>query len=266
MTLRVAIVDDEPLARRGLRARLRHFDNVEVAGEYGSAAELLAGDNLANIDALFLDIQMPQVNGLELAEALREREWQGAIVFVTAFSQHAVNAFEAQACDYLLKPIEHSRLSESIERLRSLKNSASATTNCQKLLAVVRKICAKPELPLEQATELDETPRNVVIDVDGKKRVLPLSEIVYVEAAGDYMAIHLAEETIIIRVTLRGLLQQLGASFTQIHRSTAVNLYQVSEFIPNGNGDGEVMLKGGHTVRCSRTYRAPLIERLQQLI
>ena len=222
--LRVAIVDDEAHAREGLRLRLENCDDVSVVAEYDCADAAINDSIDDRCDLVFLDIQMPGMDGLEAAR--RWRDLPLHVVFVTAYSQHAVDAFDTDAADYLLKPVNAKRLSRALQRARK---------------------------------RLDEKPVTVdVVDGTSHHRV-PVNDIDFISAAGDYMCMRVGSETVVTRRTLADLLGELKPhGFMQIHRSTVINRDRIRavEFAPNGGGI--VRLRCGEELGFSRRYRDAL--------
>ena len=260
MNIRALIVDDEALARRGLALRLADHGDVQLVGQYDNAGAALNNIDADRPDVLFLDIEMPGLSGLELATRLPPLACPGGIVFVTAYHQHAVAAFERNACDYLLKPVTRERLGEALQRVRDRLAQQSASEHRDGLLAALRQLRGEPDLTLDDALTIGDS--TLSFTEDGVQHRLPIGEIDYVEAAGDYMCLRAGDRTHVLRRTLAELLDALGPAFVRVHRSAAVNGSRLRRFEPNGHGDGWVVLAGGHRLRCSRTYRGEVLERL----
>ena len=261
MHLKVLIVDDEPLARRGLRLRLAADADVEVVGECSHGGEL--ADAVARLapDLVLLDVQMPGTDGFAALAGLPE-DARPAVVFVTAYDQHAIRAFEAAAIDYLLKPVDEARLRQALRRVREVLQSREADAQRERLLDLLRRMSGRPDLPLEAALDPDamaeaQREREVLSVRDGQ-RVLRLrtQTIRWIEAAGDYMCVHTDGETHVLRATLGELEAQLDPrQFQRVHRSRIVNLKRVSALRPHINGEYFLELDSGHTVKLSRSYR-----------
>ena len=262
--LRVLIVDDEPLARRGLELRLGGHDDVEVVGQAGHGEQAVALAAELKPDIMFLDVQMPGMDGFETLAALPS-EHRPLVVFVTAFDHHAVRAFEACALDYLLKPVEDERLSQSLDRARETLAERGAESQKEKLLALLRQVAGKPDLLLEDVMSEhaeDEMlkDREVLSFKDGGKITRVRAETIrWVEAAGDYMCVHADDDTHVVRATLSDMETQLDPKrFQRIHRSTIVNLQRVKSMRPHMNGEYFLALDSGHEVKLSRSYRDKL--------
>ena len=246
-SLKVIIVDDEPLARRGLRLRLEHLGGVEVVAECGNGREAKEQILALKPDVAFLDIQMPGVTGLELVQLLPKEEIP-QIVFVTAYDQYAVEAFEVNAVDYVLKPIEEDRLSRALERVREKLGSEHIAAQREQLLEAVADLTQESPAALEEklaAGELGNSryPEKIAIKD-------------WIDAAGDYMCVHANGETHVMRITMKELEQQLDPKvFQRIHRSTIVNLKRVREICAHINGEYHLVLNNGERLKMSRSYK-----------
>ncbi|MFO1268148.1 MAG: LytTR family DNA-binding domain-containing protein [Rubrivivax sp.] len=232
--MRVLIVDDEPPARARLRRLLAAAADVQVVGEACDGQEALALAASAQPDALFLDVQMPGASGLDVAASLPDPA--PAVVFVTAFDRYALPAFDAAAVDYLLKPVEPPRLARALQRLRERQQAQAA----------------QRRLP----------PAQLLIPDRGRTHVLAVAEILWLEAADNYVVVHTAERSPLMRRTLAALVHDLGEGFARTHRGAAVALAQVREVQPLDKGDARLVLRDGTTVPCSRQHRAALVARL----
>ena len=261
-TIRALIVDDEALARRGLQHRLRGADDIEVIGEARHGRE--AVDKIRDLepDLVFLDIQMPGMTGFDVVRALRSEELP-AILFVTAYDEHAIEAFEVNAVDYLLKPIEEERLDDALRKARKRLGRRRAKTQKQQLLRLLGQITGEPVEDLGDGTELPGlTPkehRKLAIRDGGRTTWVRQEDIEWVDAAGDYMCVHALGETHIMRKTMKALEAELDADFLQrVHRSTIVNVRCVREMKSHINGEYFLTLENGHTLKLSRTYKDKL--------
>jgi two-component system LytT family response regulator len=242
--IRVLVVDDEPPARAKLRRWLTEERDLEVVAE---AADGLAAAHLiatTRPDLVFLDIQMPDMSGLEVAAQLQAGS-APLLVFVTAHDDHAVEAFDLNAIDYLLKPYDHERFLRALARIRQRLGSAPRE---------------EPAVGLARST-LGPGKRLPVPEGDAL-RLLDVSAIHWLEADDNYVHVHTAEREYLLRRTLQDLLAQLGEQqFARIHRSAAVNFAQIATLKPMPKGDYEVKLRSGATLRLSRRYAHNLLER-----
>ena len=262
--LKTIIVDDEALARRGLKLRLSGRDDVEVIAEARNGHEALDLIREYEPDLVFLDIQMPGMDGFDVLRELSAEDMP-AIVFVTAFNDYAIKAFEANALDYLLKPIEDSRLFEALDRVTENLDQRQALKHKDSLLQLVGDITGEPVGSMEELSTRDvesmkkkEIPKLEIKD-GNRTTWVPQNEIEWIDAAGDYMCVHAGGETHIMRMTMKKLEASLDPDFLhRIHRSTIVNIHQVKEMRAHINGEYFLTLNGGHTVKLSRTYKGKL--------
>ena len=256
--IRTLIVDDEPLARRGLELRLAGEADVEIVGQAGNGRE--AGFAIAALkpDLMFLDIQMPEMDGFALLRSL-PAETLPLVVFVTAYDEYALDAFSACAVDYLLKPVEEGRLHQALQTVRERLSARSAEDNRDKLLRLLARMSGKPDLTLADALaqEPGGEPAQKLAIRDGNRTVrLDPEAIRWIDAAGDYLCIHTAAENFVIRATMREMEQRLDPRrFQRIHRSTIVNLACVRELRSHLNGEYFVTLESGQTLKLSRSYK-----------
>jgi DNA-binding LytR/AlgR family response regulator len=233
MVLKALIVDDEYPARMELRYQLSRFPDVEIIGEATNAREAMRLINALDYDVIFLDVQMPGVTGIELAKSLKGREVMPKVVFVTAYENYAVPAFEIRAVDYLLKPLESDRLAETVQRLRE---SASATAGAD----------AAPERTeeTEKAAERKPLLSFLLCEKDEKQIPLPLNEIVYIFSEGYNVFVQTYSDRLLTRYTLQELTERLPPEqFFRSHRSYLVNIFQVKEISPYFNGAYILKLK-----------------------
>ncbi|ODU43581.1 LytTR family DNA-binding domain-containing protein [uncultured Aquimonas sp.] len=261
--LRTLLVDDEPLARRGLRLRLDGAADIEIIGEAGDGLAALAAIDAQRPDLVFLDVQMPGLDGFGVLAALAERalETLPQVVFVTAFDHYALRAFETRALDYLLKPVEPERLQQALVRVREQRRRADEAAHCAHLLCLLGDLSGRPSLSLdealraERAEELRRSDRLAIRD-GGRTVLVALASIRWIDAAGDYMCIHTDGGTHVLRATLRQLEAELDAArFPRIHRSTIVNASRVVEMRPHLNGEAFLKLDCGQELKLSRGYR-----------
>ena len=262
--LRTLIVDDEALARRGLRHRLSNVEDAEVIAEARNGREAIEAIRELKPDLVFLDIQMPGIGGFEVIAELHGEDIP-AIVFVTAFDDYAIQAFEANALDYLLKPIEDSRLEEALCRVRENLTQKQALKHKKSLLKLVGQITGQQIGNMKEisAKGVDKMKKKEVsklaIKDGGRITWVPQDQIEWIDAAGDYMCVHAGGETHIMRKTMKELEAELDPDLLQrVHRSTIVNISRVREMQSHINGEYFLTLEGGHTVKLSRTYKSKL--------
>jgi two-component system LytT family response regulator len=261
--IRTLIVDDEPLARRGLVLRLESHTDVQIVGQCGDGAAALEAIAQLEPDLVFLDVQMPGVDGFGLLRTIPAAQMP-LIVFVTAFDHYAIQAFEASAVDYLLKPVDESRLHQAMFRVREAREQQEAQGHCAKLLNLLGELSGRPALTLDEALDAEDARQlrrdDKLAIRDGNRTVrLEMRCIRWVDAAGDYMCIHTDGETYVLRATMRELEQQLDPQrFPRVHRSTIVNVARVRAMRPHTNGEYFLTLDCGHELKLSRSYRDKL--------
>ncbi len=259
--IRTLIVDDEPLARRGLELRLRELGGIEVVGQCTHGAEAVRKVAELRPELMFLDVQMPEMDGFETLAAIPP-EQRPMVVFVTAFDQHAVRAFEACALDYLLKPVDEERLRQTLGRVRESLSERASLVHRERLLDLLRQVSGRPGLSLDDTLDPLRTAdqlrgRDVLAIRDGQKTVrVQMASIRYIEAAGDYMCVHTDSGTHVLRSTLRELENELDPThFQRVHRSTIVHLDRVRALRSHINGEYFLELDSGQEVKLSRSYR-----------
>ena len=256
--LKAIIVDDEDLARQGLAMRLEAFSNVEVVQEARNAHEALKAITTHEPDLVFLDIQMPGKTGLELLGEI-QADVMPMIIFVTAFDTFAVEAFRVHAIDYLLKPIEVDRLAEAIARSVYLKQGMSVSQEKQKLLDLAVSLTGKSYSAVGELINNSESTNysdRLAIKDGSSTTFVPVRDIDWIDAAGDYMCVHVKNETHIMRTTMRELEASLNPSiFQRVHRSTIVNLERVMKVSSHINGEYYLTLTCGSSLKMSRSYK-----------
>ncbi len=244
--MRVLIVDDEAPARDKLRRWLAEQADIEIAGEVNDGlAAALAIQSLAP-DAVFIDVQMPGLSGLEVVAQL-EPESSPLIVFVTAFDEHAVRAFDLNAVDYLLKPYDKDRLQKALTRLRERRGQPRGASSAA----------------VQTARAQTASNERLLVPDRESLRLIDAASIHWLEADDNYVHVHTAQSRYLVRRTLNDLLQQLGARFVRIHKSSAVNLAEVASLSPLFKGDFAVKLRSGHELRLSRRFKDELFARFQ---
>jgi two-component system LytT family response regulator len=259
--VRTVLVDDEALARRGLELRLAQADDFEIVAQCASARDALPAIRTHKPDLLFLDIQMPGLSGFDLLSQIPS-ESLPLVVFVTAYDQYAVRAFDARAMDYLLKPIDDARFVETLDKVRAHLRGRDAAEQRDRLVGLIAEISGCGEVALD---ELLERGRAAVAPAhaqilpirQGREIVrVPIASIEWIDAAGDYMCIHASGQTHILRGTMKELEDILDPRlFQRVHRSTIVNLRRVKSLRAHMNGEYFLTLEGAHELKMSRTYR-----------
>jgi two-component system, LytTR family, response regulator len=235
--IRALIVDDEPLARRGVRARLEGEEDVEIAGECRNGREAVSAIRRLAPDLVFLDLQMPGLDGFGVVRQVGASSMP-MVIFVTAHDQHAIRAFEVEAVDYLLKPIDDGRFRAALQRARTRLGERSDGSLGRRLAALLGG-------PAAQRIAVRDRGRIVLI---GPR------EIDSVQSEGDYASIRVADKTYLVRETMTAMETRLGAGFVRIHRSAIVNVARIRELRPQGGGEFVVVLQSGLELRASRGY------------
>ncbi|WP_416907788.1 MAG: LytR/AlgR family response regulator transcription factor [Polymorphobacter sp.] len=258
MPITTIIVDDEPLAIQGLELRLQAFDDIEIVERCANGREAIRAIKTLKPDLVFLDIQMPGFDGFSVVSGIADVA-PPLFVFVTAYQQHAIRAFEAQAVDYLLKPVEEDRLAATIERVRqrlSEKRSAEEKNRLQGLLAELAPGAVTETMTASEAPAADRFEKVLNIKDRGQIFRVDVDDIERIDAAGDYMCIYTAEQTLILRETMKDLEKRLDPrKFQRIHRSTIVNLDNIKSVKPHTNGECFLVLASNAQVKVSRSYR-----------
>jgi two-component system LytT family response regulator len=262
MTIRTLIVDDEPLARRGLELRLREYGDISIVRQCANGREALAAIAEDAPDLMFLDIQMPGMSGLDLVANVPQ-ESMPMVVFVTAFDRFAINAFEAHALDYLLKPVDEKRLAAAIDRVRAQWQQQQAVAQREQLMALLAEVKGNGEITVDATTapasSAPSAPRyaRMLPIRSGRETVrLDVTTIDWIDAAGDYMCLHADGQTHVLRATMKELEEMLDpAVFQRVHRSTIVNLARVKSLRPHLNGECFLKLQSGQEVKLSRSFR-----------
>ena len=260
MNIRAIIVDDEPLARRGLELRLQDAPDIEIVRQCANGREALAAIAELQPDLMFLDIQMPGLSGFDVLAQVPQ-ESLPMIVFVTAFDRFAIDAFEAHALDYLLKPVDDSRLARALERVRAQWQQRQALAQREQLMAMLGDLNGQGQIEPESLASLSVQPARryatmLPIRVGRETLRLDVATIDWIDAAGDYMCVHAAGQTHVLRATMRELEEMLDPQvFQRVHRSTIVNLARVRSLRPHLNGECFLKLQSGQEVKLSRSFR-----------
>jgi two-component system LytT family response regulator len=256
MTIRTIIVDDEKLAIQGLQLRLEKYPDVEVIDTCANGREAIRKIKTEKPDLVFLDIQMPGFDGFSVVKGVMEIE-PPLFVFVTAYEEHAIRAFEANAVNYLMKPVDEDKLADTIDRVRSRIAEKRSAEEAEKLKDVLAEVA--PEA-IEQMPAEEETAGRYekLINVKDRGQIfrVDVDTIEHIEAAGDYMCIYTGDNSLILRETMKDLERRLDPRvFQRVHRSTIVNLDQVRQVKPHTNGECFLVLDSGAEVKVSRSYR-----------
>ncbi len=260
MTIRTILVDDEPLAIQGLELRLIAHEDVELVDKCMNGREAIRAIKTHKPDLVFLDIQMPGFDGFSVVQGLMEVE-PPLFVFVTAYSDHALRAFEAQAVDYLMKPVEESRLADTLDRVRQRMSEKQSVGEAAMLKDALAEHAPEAAADLEAeggdaGMAANRFEKLINIKDQGQIFRVDVDTIERIDAAGDYMCIYTGDNTLILRETMKDLEKRLDPRrFQRIHRSTIVNLDLVKQVKPHTNGECFLVLNSGASVKVSRSYR-----------
>jgi two-component system LytT family response regulator len=250
--VRALIVDDEELARRGLRARLERV-GVSIVGECPNGADALRMILKLAPDLVFLDIQMPEMSGLQVAAALNA-DMRPHVIFVTAFDDYAVQAFEVHAIDYLLKPIDDERLTAALAHADEAVRTARDGEFGRRMTRAMATMNAA-----RAGANIGLMPDRILVPMGGRIIVVRAADIDWIEASGDYASLHAGKKTWLVREALTVIARRYAANgIARIHRSTLVNLDRVTELRPLPNGEFTVILRDGTALKMSRSYRDAL--------
>jgi two-component system LytT family response regulator len=259
MTIRTILVDDEPLAIQGLQLRLQRYDDVEIIDTCLNGREAIRAIKTHKPDLVFLDIQMPGFDGFSVIQGLMEVE-PPLFVFVTAFQDHAIRAFEAQATDYLMKPVDEDRLADTLERVRLRLAERKGAEEAGRLKEALAEHAPEAAEAMDDATlEAPSAGRyEKLINIKDRGQIfrVDVDSIERIDAAGDYMCIYTGDNTLILRETMKFLEKRLDPRrFQRVHRSTIVNLDLVKQVKPHTNGECFLVLESGAQVKVSRSYK-----------
>ncbi len=247
--IRTLIVDDEPLARERLRGMLKDDPAVEIVGECGNGTDAIAIIKSVALDLIFLDMQMPGCDGLQVLASV-PAENRPAVIFATAHERFALDAFEVQAVDYLLKPFDRERLQVAVRRAQDqlrLQRTTDSERKSDDAFASVENAAAPKKN------------ERLTVKADGRLVFLKAEEIVWVEAADNYAVLHLVSGRLMLRETMAALETRLGSvSFARVNRSAIVHLDQIKELQPALHGDYTVLLRDGTKLPLSRNLRGKL--------
>ncbi|MDQ2869436.1 MAG: LytTR family DNA-binding domain-containing protein [Acidobacteriota bacterium] len=255
MTLRAVVADDEALGRRGIVSRLAKADAVDVVAQCSNGREAIEAVRELKPDLLFLDVQMPGIDGFEVVRGL-PADGRPHVIFVTAWDKHAVRAFQVEALDYLVKPIDDERFAEALERARQAIAQRRDSEIGRRVVAAVRESGSPSE---EKRVPSGALPGCFVVRDRGRVSFVRHADVDWIEGAGDYVRLHAADREWLLRDTLGAVEKRLDPrKFLRIHRSTIVRLDRIRELRPFENGDASVHLIDGRELRASRSYRGAL--------
>ena len=255
--IRTLIVDDEPLARRNLRVLLEKDPRIEIVDECRNGREAVKAINTLSPDLIFLDIQMPEMDGFDVLAHVGPEHIQ-AIIFVTAFDQYALKAFDVHALDYLLKPFDDERFAHALQRAKAQIEAHEINRLSKRLLALLE------ERESERKVDRKGYLTRLMIKDAGRMTLLKVDDIDFIEADGNYAKLHAGRKAHLLREKMNDLEGRLDpAKFVRIHRSIIVNLERIKEMHPHFNGDYIVVLDNGRQLRMSRTRREHLEARLK---
>lgn len=252
-------MDDEPLARRNIRLLLEKDPQIEILEECRDGREAVKAINTLSPDLIFLDIQMPELDGFDVLARVGPEKIQ-AIIFVTAFDQYALKAFDVHALDYLLKPFDDDRFAHALRRAKSQIEAREIDRLSRRLLALLEERQSERKRSVSQKDYLTR----LMIKVSGRVMLLKVGEIDFIEADGNYAKLHVGRKSHLLREKMHDLEGQLDpAKFVRIHRSTIVNVDRIKEMHPHFNGDYIVVLEDGRQLRLSRSRRESLQAKLK---
>ena len=258
MILRVAIVDDEPLAREGVALHLRAEADIEIVAQCADGTEAVRSIRELAPDLVFLDVRMPGLSGFDVIEEIGV-ERMPAVIFLTAYEQHALDAFRVNAVDYLLKPLDLEKLTAALARARldfTQRNLLRRTTELVSLL---------DQLGASGSQGANRSGR-ILVRAGGNVHILRPEEIAWVEADGDYVTLHTPEKSYLLRESLRNMETRLGPhGFRQIHRSCLVSIRRIRELLANDTGDYHAVLDNGSRLKVGRRYKDALLAALDAL-
>jgi two-component system LytT family response regulator len=253
MQLRALIVDDEPLARDLLRSKLSGYGDLTVVRECANGDDAVEALQDGSINLLFLDVQMPEMDGFDVVKEIGAENLPPTI-FVTAFQEHAVRAFDVQAIDYLTKPIVPERLGKALQRVRDKLDTQTARLTQEQLTALLKSVRMRNDAPRTYAV------RFLVRDGD-KEILVAVSDIDWIEADAYYSRLHVNGKHYLLRETIAALCDKLDpTSFVRVHRSSIVNIERIREVYREGRTDSSLVLKSGGVLKMSKQGRQRLIE------
>jgi len=260
MTIRTILVDDEKLAIQGLQLRLAAFEDVEIIDTCANGREAIRKIKTEKPDLVFLDIQMPGFDGFSVVKGVMDIE-PPLFVFVTAYEEHAIRAFEANAVNYLMKPVDEQKLADTVERVRQRLAEKKSAEDAEQLLDVLAEVAPERAADFVETTaaaseSADRFEKLINVKDRGQIFRVEVDSIEHIEAAGDYMIISTGDNSLVLRETMKDLERRLDPrKFQRVHRSTIVNLDLVRQVRPHTNGECFLVLESGSEVKVSRSYR-----------
>lgn len=253
--IRTLIIDDVALARQRLKRCLKADTEVEIVGECDNGEQAVAQIRSLAPDLIFLDVQMPALDGFGVLEALKDERAPG-VIFVTAYNEYAIQAFEVNALDYLLKPVDCERLSKAVKRAKSRLAQSNSVDDLDLRFRAM----------LEDIKTGSKYIKRLTIKLTGRTVLLPVDEIDWIETHGNYLKVHAGRESHLIRATMQSLETKLNPEkFVRVHRSVIVNVEKVKEIYPRSNGDQDLVLQNGRQLMLSRNYRDKFFTLLGEL-
>ena len=270
LRISTVIVDDEPLARKGLSLRLSEFDNIDIVGECKNGIEAVTLIPQVRPDLVFLDIQMPGLNGFQVINKLQElKQPIPLIVFVTAFDSYAIKAFDVHALDYVLKPVDGRRLKDAVDKVKLTLERKQQDGDNQKLARLVADFtgddCEDILRKLASGESITTNPYPDILAIKDGSEVtrVAVNDIQWIDAAGDYMCVHATDQTHIMRRTMKELENDLDPKkFVRTHRSAIVNIKFVQKMVSHISGEYHLILNNGTELKVSRSHR----DRVKEMI
>ena len=243
--IRTLIIDDVALARERLKRLLAGDPEIEIVGECDNGEKAVTAIRTLTPDLIFLDVQMPALDGFGVLEALN-KEQTPAVIFVTAHNEYAIQAFEVNALDYLLKPVDQERLNKAVERAKSLLAKSNRDNDLDTRFRAM----------IEDIKSGSKYIKRLTIKLTGRTILLPTDEIDWIETHGNYLKVHAGRESHLIRGTMQALEPKLDPEkFVRVHRSVIVNVEKIKEIYPRSNGDQDLVLQNGQQLMLSRNFR-----------
>jgi len=251
--IRTLLVDDEEIARRGLRVRLERAKEIEIVGECQNGVEAIESINLQSPDLVFLDVQMPELSGFDVLRAVRPKATPH-VIFVTAFDQYAVRAFEVHALDYLLKPIDDQRFAATLRHACEVMLGRRDGAYARQLAEAIASATQSGGPPADRLGS-----DRLAIPLGDRVMIIRVADIDWIQASDNYVSVHVGKKSWLLRKTISALDHRLTPrGFARIHRSTIVNAQRVTELRSLSNGEFAIVLTDGTTLRMSKSYRAVL--------